>query len=149
MARQKAIVVEEEIQEKPDLGPRAVKGDRFGPYHTIRIMKSKDDPKYMDFTASGTLGPGKENRFSLRGMIERGRDVQNVPDCVLGVLRDAIETRVRLIEKPVSQTGYGEEGHETERSQSNSYDFAEIETYETKRPPNAKYGHPIYLTNTR
>ena len=132
-----------------DLGPAAVKGDRFAPYHTIRIMRAKDDPKFMDFSVSGTIGEGKGQRFLLRGMIERGRDIQNVPNCVINTLKEAVETTVRMREKPVATTGYGEEGHETERSQSNSYDYSVIDSYDTKRPPSTKYGHPIYLTNTR
>jgi len=133
--------MEEKTQEEPS------KKDGFSPYHTIRIMRAKDDPAYVDFNISGTLGPGKDGRFLLRGMLPRGRDVQNVPDCVLKTLTNAVEVKVRMIERPNSEVKSGEEGHEMERNQSNSYDFSVIDTYVEKRPKNPKYGFPIFLSN--
>lgn len=95
--------------EKPQIDPRLDKIQQqimAHEYHTINIIKDKDEPDYAPVNCSGTRKSGGERReFELRLKVKRGEDVENVPREAVMVLYGAVATAYREVPKGGAQGG--------------------------------------------
>ena len=103
----------------------------LGPYHTINIPRGQKDPRYLPIQVLGSLPDGRPVNF--RWLIQRGVDVNNVPNCALGVLKNAVETNYTFVMKDQNKLADGEQAHDVVSEKNQSYPFMVKESYPMRK----------------